>query len=226
MKHSDFVAFIPARAGSKGIPNKNICKLTSKPLIYWVTKAAQDCPEIDEVYICTDSAVIRNTVLEFGFSKLKVIGRSAESATDTASSEVSMLEFAETHLFKNIILIQTTSPLLTSKDLSSGIDRFNSLGCDSLLSLVKQTRFFWQDERGFAKPINYNPERRPRRQDFEGQLVENGAFYISSREGFLKHKSRLFGKIGWVEMSPGSYFELDEIEDFIIIENLLNKTNQ
>lgn len=221
MKSLEFIAFIPARGGSKSIPLKNIKEIAGKPLLYWVTKAAQDCPMIEEIYISTDMDYIEETALSFGFSKLKVVKRSAESSTDTAPTEIAVFEFVKDYYFKNMILIQATSPLLTSDDLLRGIKRFQYLKCDSLLSLVRQKRFLWEDFSGVAKPLNYNLKQRPMRQKFKGQLVENGAFYIFSREGFLKHKCRLFGKIGWVEMNESTYFEIDEPEDFIIVEQLL-----
>ena len=54
-----FVALIPVRGGSKSIPLKNIKKFNGKPLVYWTVKAAQDCPEIDKIYISTDSDAIK-----------------------------------------------------------------------------------------------------------------------------------------------------------------------
>ena len=74
------VAFIPVRGGSKSIPLKNIKPINGKPLVYWTVKAAVDCPEIDKVYVATDSPAIRETVEQFHFEKAEVIGRSAESA--------------------------------------------------------------------------------------------------------------------------------------------------
>lgn len=221
MRHPEFIAFIPARGGSKSIPLKNTREIAGKPLLYWTAKAAQDCSMIEEIYISTDMDYIEETALSFNFSKLKVVKRSAESSTDTAPTEMAVFEFVKDYCFKNMILIQATSPLLAVDDLLRGIKRFQDLKCDSLLSLVNQKRFLWEDFSGLAKPLNYNLKQRPMRQKFKGQLVENGAYYIFNREGFLKHKCRLFGKIGWVEMDAGSYFEIDEPDDFIIVEQLL-----
>ena len=114
------VAFIPVRGGSKSIPLKNIKIFAGKPLVYWTVKAAVECSDVNEVYVATDSQKIKDTVLNFNFDKVKVIGRSEQSATDIASTESAMLEFAEKYEFNNICLIQATSPLLTSEDLTRG----------------------------------------------------------------------------------------------------------
>lgn len=225
------VAFIPVRGGSKSIPLKNIKPISGKPLVYWTVKAACGCRYIDKVYVATDSDRIKETVESFKtgceaelFKKTEVIGRSAESASDTASTESAMLEFAEKHDFDNIVLIQATSPLLQAKDLDRGFESFQSEGTDSVLSVVRQKRFHWaNDKNGFAYPTNYDVFHRPRRQEFDGYLVENGAFYICSKTDLLKTRNRVSGNIKAVEMNEDTFFEIDEPSDWVIIEALMKK---
>nr|WP_302747059.1 N-acylneuraminate cytidylyltransferase [uncultured Clostridium sp.] len=225
------VAFIPVRGGSKSIPLKNIKPISGKPLVYWTVKAACGCKYIDKVFIATDSDKIKETVEGFKegseaelFKKAEVIGRSAESASDTASTELAMLEFADKVEFDNIVLVQATSPLLVSSDLDRGFEAFGEENVDSVLSVVRQKRFHWgNDENGFAHPTNYDVFHRPRRQEFDGYLVENGAFYISSKEDLLKSKNRVSGNIKAVEMNEDTFFEIDEPSDWVIIEALMKK---
>lgn len=227
------VAFIPVRGGSKSIPLKNIKPILGKPLVYWTVKAACECKYIDRVYVATDSNEIKEIIESFKegtekelFLKAQVIGRSVESATDTASTEFAMLEFAEKYDFDNIVLIQATSPLLTSDDLNHGFEMFAEEDTDSVLSVVPQKRFYWTKEKNeIAHPINYDVYHRPRRQDFEGCYVENGAFYISSKKDLLKSKNRVSGRIKVVEMNEDSFFEIDEPSDWIIIEKLMEKNH-
>ncbi len=218
------VAFIPVRGGSKSIPLKNIRPMCGKPLVYWTVKAACDCKRIDKVYVATDSGRIKETVESFGMDKVEVIGRSRESASDTASTESAMLEFATERAFDNIVLIQATSPMLTGEDLEKGFTLFDEEDTDSVLSVVRQKRFHWRtDERGYAKPSNYDVYHRPRRQEFDGYLVENGAFYMTSRKDLLQSQNRVSGRIKAVEMKEDTFFEIDEISDWIIIEALMKK---
>lgn len=225
------VAFIPVRGGSKSIPLKNIKPIGGKPLVYWALKAACGCKYIDRVYVATDSDVIEETVRLFKggieaelFQKVEIIGRSVESASDTASTELAMLEFAEKYEFENIVLVQATSPMLTAADLCGGFDLFYSEGTDSVLSVVRQYRFLWnKDEKGNVAPWNYDVSFRPRRQEFNGYLMENGAFYISSKDGLLKSRNRISGNIKAYEMCGDSAFEIDEPSDWLIIEALMEK---
>ena len=97
---------------------------------------------------------------------------------------------------------------------------------DSVLSVVRQKRFNWTTQKdGTVTPANYDVYNRPRRQEFDGYLVENGAFYITSRNRLTESKNRISGRIKACEMSEESYFEIDEPSDFIIIEELLRKRN-
>jgi len=224
VKNKKIIVFIPLRRGSKSIPLKNIKEIAGQPLAFWVIRAALNCYLVDEVVVSTDSDIIRNKVKELKSNKLRIVNRSKESATDTAGTESAMLEFAESDdSFRHIILIQATSPLLESPHIERGIEKYFKNKYDSLLSVVRQKRFIWEEKEGQARPVNYNPLYRPRRQEWEGFLVENGAFYITSRENLLKTQCRISGKIGVYEMPEETYFELDEPSDWIIIEDLLKQ---
>ncbi len=225
------VAFIPVRGGSKSIPQKNIKLICGQPLVYWAVKAACLCKFVDEVYVATDSDEICSVVKAFvknskyeSFTKVRVIGRSAETASDTASTESAMLEFAEQFEFDNIALIQATSPMLTPEDLDGGFELLQKEGTDSVISVVRQYRFLWvEDESGNAYSVNYDVFNRPRRQDFDGYLMENGAFYITSRNNLMKSGNRVSGNIKAYEMCAESAVELDKPSDWIIVEDLMEE---
>ncbi|MCI5873703.1 MAG: HAD hydrolase family protein [Clostridiales bacterium] len=225
------VAFIPVRGGSKSIPLKNIKPMCGKPLVYWTVAAACNCDKIDRVYVATDSEKIREALLEIKrtendavFQKLEVIGRSAESASDTASTESAMLEFAANYDFDHIVLVQATSPLLTEGDLDRGFALFEEADTDSVLSVVRQKRFNWAVEAdGTARALNYDYFHRPRRQDFDGYCVENGAFYITSKKCLLETGNRISGRVKAVEMSEDTFFEIDEPSDWQMIEKMLER---
>lgn len=222
------VAFIPVRGGSKSIPKKNIKMIGGKPLVYWVVEAALNSEVFDEIFISTDDAEIKDVILKHPSSdQITVINRNKETATDTATTESAMLEFASNFEFDVIALIQATSPLLKATHIKEAFNEFTSkTEASSLLSLCRQERFIWQEtEKGLAKPLNYEPNNRPRRQDFNGFLVENGAFYITTKKSLMETGSRLSGNVLYYEMPPETYYELDEPFDWEIIEKLLENKN-
>jgi len=215
------IALIPARCGSKSIPLKNIRSFCGKPLIYWNILALENTPEVDEIYVATDCVKIEEVVLSFGFRKTKVYQRKPENAKDVSSTESVMLEFIDQRAISEnnlMLLVQATSPLTTPADFSNGLRKIKD--GDSLLSCVRQKRFYWNPD-GTSK--NYDYRNRPRRQDFDGELMENGAFYINSVGNIMRDKNRLSGKILIHEMEDYTAVELDEPDDWIIAEKLMRK---
>lgn len=230
-KKDEFVAYIPVRGGSKSIPLKNIKPINGRPLVYWVIDAAVKSKKIDKVYVSTDSKDIEQAVADYkkenmDCDKLFCIERAAHTVTDTASTESAMLDFADHYDFEQIILIQATSPMLTYSHLDQAIEAYQNGKNDSLLSVVRQKRFIWEETSEGAQPVNYDYMNRPRRQEFDGFYVENGAFYITSKERLVKTECRLSGKIGLYEMDEETYFEIDEPSDWVITEHLMSRKTQ
>lgn len=207
------IAFIPARGGSKSIPLKNIKDLAGQPLIQWVIDAANASELIDRTVVSTDSEIIKNNV-----RYVEIFNRSPETATDTASSELPLIEFCEQQDVNDLIIfLQATSPLITTDRIDEGIKKVISGEYDSAISVVRQKRFIWNED---GTPT-YNLNKRPRRQEWNGYLVENGAFYISKVKDILRSKCRLSGKIATIECPEETYLEIDEVSDWIMVGELL-----
>lgn len=217
------VAFIPVRGGSKSIPLKNIKPFCGKPLVCWNIEALENCDAIDEIVVATDSDKIEETVVTQNYKKTKIYRRSAENACDTASTESVMLEYIkyanlpETDTF---ILVQATSPLTQTIHFSEAMDLYQKGEFDSILTCVRNYRFFWNPD---GTSMNYDYRNRPRRQNFDGMLMENGAFYINSVKNIIESGNRLSGNIGIYEMPEYTATEIDEPDDWIILEKLMYK---
>lgn len=212
------VALIPLRGGSKSIPRKNIKNLAGKPLCAWVLEAATACQHIDKVYVSTEDAEIEGVVKSLDLG-VEVVRRPGELARDESSTESVLLHFAEHYSFEALVTIQATSPLLSADDLNGACGVFlQNPNMDSMLSAVRTDRFFWSPD---GKPLNYDPQNRPRRQEFEGSFVENGAFYITRRSTLEAEGSRLGGSIGIYEMHEDTFVEIDEPRDWEEVANLL-----
>lgn len=218
------IAFIPVRGGSKSIPLKNIKVLNGKPLVYWTALAANNAEFVDRVIVATDSCEIKSTVLGFGFKKLEVYDRELQNAQDTSSSESVMLEYIEKSRLNDndkFILIQATSPLLKSNYIDEMIEKLEKSDADSIFSVVREKQFHWIETENGVKPINYDYKNRPRRQDFDGILAENGACYINSVKNIVENRCRISGKIITYEMPSETAYEIDEENDWLIVENLM-----
>lgn len=214
------IGFLPLRKGSKGIVNKNKRKMAGRPLFSWVLTEAI-FSNLNEIVVYTDDEFITSYISENykWTDKLTVMERSVESAADTASTELAIIEYCEkvSYDFDTFCLLQATSPLTTFQDINACLKK-QSEDCDSVLTVVKTHRFSW-DSKG--SPLNYDFNNRPRRQDFEGLLIENGAVYVTSKNALLKSKNRISGNIGLVEMPEDSYHEIDSESDWKLVEQLL-----
>lgn len=218
------VAFIPVRGGSKSIPGKNIKPLGGKPLLFFTLEAACQARGIDEVYVSSDSSEILACAKAFAHPKVRCVVRPPAFATDEASTESAMIDFADKYDFDRMVLIQATSPLTTSKDLDLALRKLEETSADSLLSGTHEFRFRWKDSgTGFVVPTNYDPAVRPRRQDWDGELVENGAFYITARDALLRTRCRLSGNIAFWPMPPHTAVEIDTPDDWSVMEALVRK---
>ncbi|WP_130734321.1 acylneuraminate cytidylyltransferase [Flavobacterium sp. J27] len=215
------VAIIPLRKGSKGIPGKNKKKLLGRPLFSWVLGAAV-FSELDEVYVFTDDEEILTFInKEYHWTnKIKGLLRNDENANDTASTESAMLEFAAkiNYNFDILCLLQATSPLTNAEDINAALHQISNERKTAALSVVKTHRFTWDSN---GTPQNYDVFNRPRRQDFQGLLIENGAVYVTTKEAFLTSKNRVSGVIGLVEMPEETLIEIDSVSDWNIVESLL-----
>jgi YrbI family 3-deoxy-D-manno-octulosonate 8-phosphate phosphatase len=226
------IGVIPLRKDSKGIPGKNKKKMVGRPLFSWVLTEAI-FSNLDAVYVFTnDTEIIRYVEREYSWTnKVFALLRNEENANDTASTESTMMEFSEkiNHEYAVLCLLQATSPLTLAADINNVLDKITTEKFDTALSVVKTHRFTWNSD---GTPQNYDVFNRPRRQDFEGLLIENGAVYATKKELFLNSKNRVSGTIGLVEMPEETLMEIDSLSDWNIVENLLMerqkamKTNQ
>lgn len=223
VKDTKVIAFIPVRGGSKSIPLKNIKPLCGKPLVCWNIEALEECDLVDQVVVATDSDEIWNTVASKKYKKTVLYRRSAENASDTASTESVMLEYinyAKLDSYTVFILVQATSPLTQPEHFQEALQIYSKGEYGSMLTCVRNYRFFWNED-GSSK--NYDYMNRPRRQDFKGMLMENGAFYINKVGSIIESGNRLSGKIGIYEMPDYTATEIDEPDDWSVVEGLMKR---
>jgi N-acylneuraminate cytidylyltransferase len=215
------IGVIPLRRDSKGILGKNKKKMVGRPLFSWVLTEAI-FSELDFIYVFTnDPEIISYVEREYHWTnKVFALLRNEENANDIASTESTMMEFSEkiNHDYDVLCLLQATSPLTLAGDINIGLEKISKENYDASLSVVKTHRFTWNSD---GTPQNYDVFNRPRRQDFEGLLIENGAVYCTTKEAFLTSKNRVSGNIGLVEMPEETLMEIDSLSDWAIIENLL-----
>ncbi len=200
------LGLIPARGGSKGVPNKNIKKIYGKPLIVWTIERALQSRLLDKVIVSTDSKDIAEVAERNG---ARVIMRPAELATDVASTQDVMVHALQNYPADILVLMQPTSPCRSEGLIDDCIREFTENGYDSLAT-------------GFMCDYKeYGTNTLPRQQ-IEGFFYDDGNVYVIKAENILKG-DRYGKKIGHKLISRYENAEIDDLYDFWLLEKILEK---
>ncbi|XP_054457457.1 N-acylneuraminate cytidylyltransferase A [Anoplopoma fimbria] len=213
-------ALILARGGSKGIPLKNIKVLAGVPLLGWVLRAAKDSEKFQSVWVSTDHDDIEKVAKAYG---AEVHRRSPEVSKDSSSSLDTIREFVRLHPEITVVChIQATSPCLHPFHLAEAVEMITEKGFDSVFSVVRSHQFRWKEvKKGsgeITKPFNLDPSKRPRRQDWDGELCENGSFYCSTIKSLDETGNTQGNKVVYYEMLPEYSVDIDVDIDWPVAE--------
>jgi N-acylneuraminate cytidylyltransferase len=219
------VAIIPARAGSKGIPGKNLVKVCGEPLIVWSVRQALAAADIESVWVSSDGEEILAVTERAG---ARAIRRPVELSGDTASSEsawLHALDFIEGQgvNVRRIVGMQATSPIREASDLDAALRQFDREKLDSLLSVSEIQDFFvWErNDDGTFRPVNYDYRQRRRRQAIKPRYRENGSFYVFTPRLLREQGNRLGGHIGAYVMAAHKIFQIDSPDDIALCEAVM-----
>lgn len=220
------ICIVPARGGSKGIPNKNLRSVGGKPLIVWSIEQALASGVIDRVVVSTDSPEIAEVAKSHG-AEVPFL-RPDELATDTAATEpvlihaLLFLHESEDYRPDEVLLLQPTCPVRSKDALKRAVELFESSAADSLLSVKEIHPFLWRG--GVPATAMYDYANRPRRQDVaESDRIyeETGSVYLTRTDLLLKTKNRLGGRIVLFPMSSDEAWDIDTEADLLVADLLL-----
>lgn len=223
------IAIIPARSGSKGLPNKNVKELCGKPLMAYTIEAALRSNCFDEVMVSTDSEVYAEIARKNGASVPFI--RSETTSTDNASSwdtvEEVLSEYEKRgYLFDSFCLLQPTSPLRTAEDICAAYDIFNKKASFAVVSVCEAEHSpLWCGLLGEDNELNCFIDRNSMKQRQAGGKYYrlNGAIYIVTTELFRKDRF-LYQKGSYAYiMDTRKSIDIDTIHDFEYAEFLIQK---
>lgn len=217
------IAIIPARGGSKRLPNKNIKDLDGIPLlVYSINYALANTAIVSDVYVSTDSEAIKKVALKHG---AKVIDRPKELSGDLEPT-LSTLEHALSIIndVDNIILLQPTNPLRPANLLNEAYTTFVENKAESVFTVSKHHKKLGKLKENKFVPYNYTIGQRS--QDLEHLYYENGLLYITSAQ--LIKKGMIFNENSYPIIVNHKFAEIDidTQEDFDFAEFILNRYNE
>lgn len=223
----DVVGIVPARGGSKGIRKKNIVEFEGTPLITHTLEQAS-ASNLDDVFVSTDDDEIAAVSREAGAT---VIDRPPELAGDEATTESALLHALEWlrdggRDVDVVVSLQCTSPLRRPGDINGTVSLVTDDSYDSALTCCRDHKFYWENEGDSARPVNYDPQERSRRQDIADRYQENGSVYATTVDVLDEQNCRLGGRIGINEMPKALSFEIDTLEDHRIVSAIAEATDE
>lgn len=185
-----FCAIVPARGGSKGLPDKNILDVCGKPLTVWTVEAALSAPSIDSIVVSSDSSAILELARMAG---AEAIERPPALATDSAPTgpvleHVLRLLAGKGQHFDYLVLLQPTSPLRTSEDIEAAISTLLDAKATGLISVCETEHSPFKTFRqidGFLSGLVDDLSPFLPRQQLPATYRANGAIYITEVSQFL-----------------------------------------
>ena len=183
------LAVIPARAGSKGVPNKNIRIIGGRPLVYYSINNALKSKYITDVIVTTDSDPVRIVAEQLG---AKTKWRNAKLCEDDVTLDAVIYDaIPQNESWDYIVTMQPTSPTLKVETLDKAIKYTIENNLDTVISVINAPHLSWREENGKKVP---NYKERLNRQYLPANYLETGAFVISKKD-IITEKTRIGEKV-------------------------------
>jgi CMP-N-acetylneuraminic acid synthetase len=222
------LAIIPARGGSKGIPDKNIAMICGHPLIAWTIQAAKAVSEIDRLIVSTDSPIISQVAQQYG-ADVPFLRPAELAGDDTPSMDVIFhvldhLDKMDKYYPDYVLLLQPTSPLRTGTDIRNAINLAIEKNADSVVGVCPVSQHpYWMrtiSEDGILLPFLQLPTAS-RRQELPGLYLPNGAIYLAHRDWILQKETFFTEQTYAYVMPPERSLDIDEPWDMHLAELIL-----
>lgn len=225
-----FLAIIPARGGSKGLPGKNVKMLCGKPLIAWSIEAGLQATYCDEVMVTTDSPEIAEVAKKFGaavpFLRPQELALDNSPTFEAARHAIEFYRQNQNRTFDYIVLLEPTSPLREKDDIDNMIRKIveHEDSYDSIVSIgqVNEHPSIMKKIVGDSlAPFCEELELTSRRQDNQPAYFPYGVAYIIKTDTLLKEKTFYSARNAYYKIKRWQNYEIDDIYDFLAIENIM-----
>jgi CMP-N,N'-diacetyllegionaminic acid synthase len=221
---------IPARGGSKGIPDKNLATLCGRPLIGYTIQAALASQLISRVIVSTEDERIAEAARQAGAEV--PFRRSAELASDSASNLEVFIDAIQRMRRLGFdgpwaVLLQPSSPLRTAEDIDRAGRRMVATGAEVVLSVTEAEPHPWlamqADAKGWIRPAFFDGAAQPGRQQYPPMYYLNGAIYLVKIDSFLARGSMYGPKTAGYVMPRERSMDINEPLDLQLCELLMRR---
>ena len=231
-KNIRVLGLIPARGGSKGIPQKNIKLLNGKPLIEWSAEALLKSKLIDTCICSTDdkeiAKIVENLGVDIPFIRPKKLAEDDSLVVDVI---IHALDFfnKKNITFSHVMLVQPTNPTIKSSDIDNAVNLAKNNDYDTIISVYKYSGIhpavmYKKRDNEIFEPLLPNSSELPR-QKFEQIYARSGLFYLIKTEVLKENKSIYGEKIHAIEIDEKRAIPIDTDQDFCKAEKYLRENS-
>ena len=225
------LGIIPARGGSKGIPNKNRKMLQGKPLMQYTIESALASKKLCKVIFSSEdeqlNALAQKLGVEVPFIRPERYSRDNSPSIDLVKHALQTLS-KENECYDAVCLLQVTSPFREAQFIDQAISKYEKAETDSLISVIEVPQehnphwVFETNDSGHLIPAVGDKEIIKRRQDLPTAFIRDGAIYITKTEVVLKQNTLFGDSISYIQSNLETYVNIDTIEDWKKAEKIAN----
>ena len=226
------IAIIPARSGSKGLPDKNIRMVNGKPLMAYTIEAALESGCFDTVHVSTDSEKYAEIARQYGADVPFL--RSEALATDTASTWDAVREALANYeklgkTFDSVMLMQPTTPLRTGSDVKAAYALRDEKNAKSVIGVCEVDHSpLWCDtipDSGSMAGFGRKDLAWVTRQELRPYYRVNGAIYLLPVNGIsIPADDRIYEDECFAFfMDRKKSVDIDTEDDLVMVEFLISR---
>jgi CMP-N,N'-diacetyllegionaminic acid synthase len=231
------LVLIPARGGSKGVPNKNIKTICGKPLIYYTIQAAREAFPDQDIFVSTDSELIASVAVQCGasvpFKRTEELSTDDARTIDVVRDALNRIESnLELRRYEYVVTLQPTTPLRTPEMILKGVELLaNHPNASSAVSVTSvggmhPWRMYRMDTKGQLEQLTSTVDPMCPRQELPPLYIRSGDVYVT-RRSTIEYGNSLIGDspLGY-EIDPSRAVNIDTLKDFLLAELMMSSLSE
>ena len=236
INNKKILAVVLARKGSVGLPGKNYKSLSNLPCFLWSVLAAENSKYVDLIAVSSLCPDVKKAWQDYNKSDKCIFIDRPEELNGPLVRNEAVVRHAVEECRNNlkfraelIVTLQPTSPFRYDNLLDSCIEKLEEDKSNSLLTVTRHHPFIWHNTlSGPICPNNYYLNR-PMRQELQESdfiFLDNGNIYITDHDTLITENNRLGGKVSLYETDKYQGLQIDDMEDFELIERIIEIKNR
>lgn len=223
------LGILPARAGSKGIPGKNLVSVAGKPLVYWAARALAQAPSLSRAICSTDSPEISKVAQEAGlevpFLRPQQLAQDNSMVKDVILHSLAYMERFHGEVYSHVVIAQATAPTVTSDDIECAVELARSMNYSSVISAsvvppeYNPAVTFTAEKKGVVNWTLGREAASKRRQDWPVTYARTGLVYVFNVRQLIENDELYGDNVGFIEVEPERAIGIDVPRDLMVIRS-------